>query len=354
MSDTIKATRYVGLRQVVVENVPKPQLEEKTDALVRVVRTCVCGSDLWWYREDNPEGAPHTCGHEAIGVVEEVASEVTDIHVGDFVIVPFAASCGKCPVCKAGFTGSCAHVVYFGSSSGLGCQSEYIRVPWADGTLVVIPQGEYTEEQLASFLTLSDVMSTGYHAAYTAEVKEGDTVVVIGDGAVGLSGVLAAKMMGAKSIIAMSRHEDRQKLAREFGATDIIAERGEEAVAKVRELTGGYGADAVLECVGSELSLDTAYQVARNGAIIGRVGVPHGVPESAASAWGRNIGLRGGPASVNFYDKKEGLLQAVLDGTINPGVVFTSSYTLDEIPQAYRDMDERKTTKAYIKVSELA
>ena len=224
-----------------------PRIEKPTDAILRLAASCVCGSDLWFYRDGSKE--PNTqAGHEAIGVVEQIGDDVTVAKPGDFVIVPFPFSCGKCPVCKAGFESSCPHGGYFGDE-GLGCQAEYLRVPEADGTLVVVPGDakSFSDEMLASLLTLSDVMSTGYHAAASAEIKPGDTAGVFGDGAVGLCGVLSAKLMGATRIISMSRHADRQRIAREFGATDFVEERGDEAVAKVLEMTDGYGADAALE-----------------------------------------------------------------------------------------------------------
>ncbi|MDO4909932.1 MAG: alcohol dehydrogenase catalytic domain-containing protein [Corynebacterium sp.] len=349
----MRAARLTGQHTVTVQDVPKPELQADTDVIMRVVRTCVCGSDLWFYRDELPAGINAPCGHEAIGVIESAGSAVKDFKVGDFVITPFTYSCGECPVCKAGFTGSCPHGSYFGGAEGEACQAEFVRIPLADGTLVHIPEGKYTEEQLASFLALSDVMATGYHAAFSAEVKEGDTVVVIGDGAVGLSAVLGAKLMGAGRIIAMSRHEDRQKIALEFGATDIIAERGAEGEAKVLEMTGGYGADAVLECVGTQQAIDTATKVIRAGGIIGRVGAPHTDGSEFGSIWFRNVGVRGGMASVRYYDLHKGLVEMVAKGEINPGLVFTNTYSLEEIPQAYADMHERKAIKAYVKVSEI-
>ena len=324
----MKAAIYKGIKQMACEERPKPTIIDDGDAIIRVVRACVCGSDLWFYR-DGREADTQT-GHEAIGVVESVGDDVTIAKPGDFVIVPFPYSCGKCPVCKAGFESSCPHGGYFGSGDGMGCQAEYLRVPEADGTLVVVPADaeDLSDEMLASLLTLSDVMSTGYHAAASAEVKPGDTAVVFGDGAVGLCAVLSAKLMGASRIISMSRHADRQGIARKFGATDFVEERGDEAVAKVLEMTDGYGADAVLECVGSALSNDTP------------------------GLFYRNVGLRGGPAPVRTYDMQR-LLKEVLDGTINPGIVYTSEYTLDDIQEAYAAMDERRTVKSLLRISEV-
>ena len=348
----MKAAIYKGIKQMACEERPKPTIIDDGDAIIRVVRACVCGSDLWFYR-DGREADTQT-GHEAIGVVESVGDDVTIAKPGDFVIVPFPYSCGKCPVCKAGFESSCPHGGYFGSGDGMGCQAEYLRVPEADGTLVVVPADaeDLSYEMLASLLTLSDVMSTGYHAAASAEVKPGDTAVVFGDGAVGLCAVLSAKLMGASRIISMSRHADRQGIARKFGATDFVEERGDEAVAKVLEMTDGYGADAVLECVGSALSNDTAMKVARAGAVVGRVGLPHDVEVDIPSLFYRNVGLRGGPAPVRTYDMQR-LLKEVLDGTINPGIVYTSEYTLDDIQEAYAAMDERRTVKSLLRISEV-
>ena len=348
----MKAAIYKGIKQMACEERPKPTIIDDGDAIIRVVRACVCGSDLWFYR-DGREADTQT-GHEAIGVVESVGDDVTIAKPGDFVIVPFPYSCGKCPVCKAGFESSCPHGGYFGSGDGMGCQAEYLRVPEADGTLVVVPADaeDLSDEMLASLLTLSDVMSTGYHAAASAEVKPGDTAVVFGDGAVGLCAVLSAKLMGARRIISMSRHADRRGSARKFGATDFGEERGDEAVAKVLEMTDGYGADAVLECVGSALSNDTAMKVARAGAVVGRVGLPHDVEVDIPGLFYRNVGLRGGPAPVRTYDMQR-LLKEVLDGTINPGIVYTSEYTLDDIQEAYAAMDERRTVKSLLRISEV-
>ncbi|NEG88869.1 zinc-dependent alcohol dehydrogenase family protein [Bifidobacterium aerophilum] len=346
MSATMKAAMFVEPGRMAVEEVPKARIEADTDAVVRVVRACVCGSDLWYFRglSDHPHHAQ--IGHESIGVVEEVGSAVASVKPGDFVVLPFPYSCGACPVCKAGFESVCPHGGYFGAS-----QAEYVRVPEADGTVVVVPGSpeDYDDATLASLLTIADVMSTGYHAAVSAEVKPGDTAVVMGDGAVGLCGVLSAHMLGASRIIAMSRHEDRAAVAREFGATDIVAERDQAAIDKVLEMTGGYGADAVLECVGSKQSFDTAIGLIRRGGVIGRVGLPHDVEISAQGTFYGNIGIKGGPAPVRHYDLESGLLDAVLKHEINPGRVFTGEYDLDHIQDAYEAMDQRKVIKSLIR-----
>ena len=347
MIEMMKAAIFVEPGKMTVEEVPKATLRQDDDIVIRVVRTCVCGSDLWFFRGLSGQAAHSQVGHESIGVVEEVGAAVESVKPGDFVVVPFPYSCGKCPVCKAGFESMCPHGGYFSA-----CQAEYLRVPEADGTVVKVPGSseDYDDATLASLLTISDVMSTGYHAAASADVKPGDTAVVMGDGAVGLCGVIAAKMRGATRVIAMSRHEDRAALAREFGATDIVPERDQAAVDKVLGMTGGYGADAVLECVGSKQSFDTAIGLIRRGGVIGRVGLPHDVVISAEGTFYGNIGIKGGPAPVRHYDLDAGLLDAVLEGRINPGRVFTAEYDLDHIQDAYEAMDQRKVIKALIRL----
>jgi alcohol dehydrogenase len=349
----MKAAYFKGKNEIEVREVDKPIVQGQTDAIVRVVYACVCGSDLWYYRgiAEHPEGS---IGHEFIGVVEEVGSDVKNLKQGDFVIAPFAYSDNTCPHCQAGFQTACTHGGFFGSGEpGDGGQAEFVRVPQADGTLVTVPNAEtLSEDVLASLLSLSDVMSTGYHAAVSADVKDGDTVAVVGDGAVGLSGVLSAKMLGAKRIIVLgSTHENRHELARKWGATDIITERGEDAVKALMGLTNEVGADAVLECVGTKDANDTAFAIARPGAIVGRVGVPHEVQINAEGTFFRNVGMRGGPAPVRAYLPE--LLDAVLKGDINPGEVFDLKTGLDDIAEAYAAMDERRAIKSLLKVSEL-
>ncbi|WEV74657.1 zinc-dependent alcohol dehydrogenase family protein [Bifidobacterium sp. ESL0798] len=346
----MKAGMFVKPGEVSVTDAPMPIIEKPTDAVIRVLRACVCGSDLWWYRGISKREQGSLIGHEAIGVVEEVGSEVTHVRPGDFVIVPFTHGCGKCAACRAGFDGDCMNQEPGGNA---GYQGEYLRFTNADWALVRIPgrPSDYSDEMLNSLLTLSDVMATGYHAAASAEVKPGDTAVVIGDGAVGLCGVIAAKLRGATRVIAMSRHEDRAALAREFGATDIVPERGQEAVKRVMDMTDGDGADSVLECVGTQESTVTALQVARPGAVVGRVGVPQSGEIDTTKLFWNNIGLRGGIASVTTYDK-EILLKAVLDGRIEPGRVFTKCFDLDHLQQAYEAMDQREAVKSLIIVNE--
>ncbi len=348
----MRAAIFNGPGTITIEERPKPVIAEPTDAVVRVVLACVCGSDLWFYRgiSDHAHGA---VGHEFVGIVDAIGDDVTDVAVGDLVISPFAWSDGVCKNCEAGFHTACIHGGFFGQGAdGDGGQAEYVRVPHADGTLVTVPGSGFSDETMASFLALTDVMGTGYHAAISAAVQPGATVAVVGDGAVGLCGVLASRMLGAERIIVLgSTHTDRHTLAREWGATDVIDVRGDDAIKAVLELTDGYGADAVLECVGSADSATTAFAVARPGAIVGRVGVPHDVGIDAEGTFYRNVGMRGGPAPARHY--LPDLLTAVLDGTINPGKVFDLTTDLDHIADAYAAMDERRAIKALVKVSEL-
>ncbi|GAF40107.1 alcohol dehydrogenase [Agrilactobacillus composti DSM 18527 = JCM 14202] len=346
----MKAAVFIEPGKVEVKELAKPTLEKPTDAIIRIVRASVCGSDLWWFRGISHRDANTTVGHEAIGIIEAVGSEVTAVKPGDFVIAPFTHGCGHCAACLAGFDGDCLN-----QEPGIngGYQGQYLRFPNANWALIKIPghPSDYSDAVLNSLVTLADVMATGYHAAASAEVKSGDTVVVMGDGAVGLCGVIAAKLRGAKRIIAMSRHADRQALAKEFGATDIVAERGQAAVDKVKALTDGVGVDAVLECVGTAQSVDTAVQVGRPGAIVGRVGVPQKAEMNTNQLFWQNIGLRGGVASVTTYDKTV-LLKAVLTGQINPGKVFTQRFDLDHIQDAYDAMDQRLAIKSLVVISD--
>ena len=342
----MKSAVYTKAGQVDLAEIDRPKIEAADDAIIRIVRTCVCGSDLWSYRNPEIEEGHSNSGHEAIGIVEEVGEDITTVKPGDFVIAPFTHGCGECDACRAGYDGTCDR--HIGTNWSGGVQAEYIRFHFANWALVKIPgqPSDYSEGMLKSLLTLADVMPTGYHAARVANVQKGDKVVVIGDGAVGQCAVIAAKMCGASQIIIMSRHKDRQQMALKSGATAVVAERGEEGIAKVREILGG-GADAALECVGTEVAVDQALGVLHNGGRMGFVGVPHYENRAIGSTFGQNTTIGGGPASVTTYDKQV-LLKAVLDGDINPGCVFTTSYKLDEIDQAYKDMDERKSIKAMI------
>ena len=343
----MRATLMYGAGDVRVENVPDSTLRQPTDALIRVTRACVCGSDLWPYKDLAPTPAGRRMGHEAIGVVEAVGREVRRIRVGDFVIMPFAYSDGSCEFCQDKLQTACVHGGFFGTGEADGAQAEALRVPLADGTLYKVPVP--TDEALMGpLLTLSDVMGTGHHAAVTARVRRGKAAAVVGDGAVGLCGVIAAKRLGAEQIILLGRHSDRIALAREFGATDIVSERGDEAVARVRELTGGLGAHSVLECVGSEQAMRTALRVVRAGGAIGRVGVPHyqAIPSAEASFYS-NVTIGGGPAPVRAYIDE--LLADVLEGRIHPGRVFDREIRLESVPDGYRAMDQRESIKVMVR-----
>ena len=334
-----------GAGDVRVENVPDARIAAPTDALVRVTRACICGSDLWPYQQMPSSETGSRMGHEFIGVVEEVGADVRSVKKGDMVIAPFAISDGTCAFCREGLQTSCLHGEWWGGEND-GGQGEAVRVPHADGTLVPIPIGP-DHALMPSLLTLSDVMGTGHHAALAARVAPGKTVAVVGDGAVGLCGVIAARRLGAERIIMLGRHPDRVALAREFGATDVVSERGKAAVRHVRELTGGDGAHAVLECVGHGQSMETAVKIARPGGAVGRVGLPQDetIPAAEASFY-RNVTIAGGPAPVRAY--MEELLPDVLEGRINPGRVFDRLITLDEVPDGYRAMNEREAIKVMI------
>jgi threonine dehydrogenase-like Zn-dependent dehydrogenase len=324
-----------------------PVVADPSDAVVRVVLACVCGSDLWYYRGESPF-EPGPIGHEFIGVVEDVGTDVRNVAKGDLVISPFAISDGTCPHCRHGITTACAHGGFFPAMNGDGGQGEAVRVPLADGTLVPVPGSGHSDELLRSMLALSDVMGTGHHAAVCAGVKPGNVVAVVGDGAVGLCAVLAAKRLGAERIIAMSRHHDRQELARTFGATDVVAERGDEAIEKVKEMTGGIGVDAALECVGTGQAMNTALGIARPGSTVGYVGVPHGVELPIDTMFYRNVGVQGGPAPARAY--LPALLDDVLHGRIEPGRVLDYATDLDGIAEAYAAMDERRAIKSLVRV----
>jgi threonine dehydrogenase-like Zn-dependent dehydrogenase len=343
----MRAAIFNGPGAVEAGERPDPVIQEPTDAVVRVVLGCVCGSDLWYYRGASPHAAG-SIGHEFIGVIEQVGAEVRGVREGDLVVAPFIYSDMSCPHCLNGSTISCPPGGNFGDGYIDGGQGEAVRVPLAGSTLVPVPGSGHPDAVLKSLLALSDVMSTGHHAAVVAGVKKGDTVVVVGDGAVGLCAVLAARRLGAGRIIALSRHADRQKIAREFGATDIIEARGEEASQAVLDLTGGTGADAALECVGTEQAIATAFAAARPGSTVGIVGVPHGqVP--FAETFFRNTGWRGGPAPARLYIPE--LLGDVLDGVIDPGRVLDYETDLDHIADAYQAMNERRAVKSLVRVA---
>jgi len=329
-----------GPRDVRYEDRAEPKIVRSTDAIIRLSATCVCGSDLWPYRGFNPAAEPSPMGHEYCGIVEEVGREVTSVKPGQFVIGSFFASDNSCPICKAGYQSSCQHAEFVG-----GAQAPLLRVPLADGTLVATP-GAPSTDMIPSLLATSDVFGTGWFAADAANVKPGMTVAVVGDGAVGLLGVLSAKQMGAERIVAMSRHEARQKLAREFGATDIVTERGEEGVARIKDLTNGIGADAVLECVGTQESMKQAIGSARKGGYVSYVGVPHGVQLEGQELFFAHVHLHGGPAPVRRFLPK--LIDLVLNGKVDPGKVFDLALPLDQVAEGYRAMDERRAIKTLL------
>lgn len=337
----MRATTIHAPGDIRFEDVPDPRIEEPTDAIVKVVAGCICGSDLWPYRGENDVTAGATIGHECVGVVEEIGSAVTQARVGDFVIVPFCHCDNTCAHCRAGVQSACTNLGFTQSGQG-----EYARVTQADGSLVAVPGGMPDQHLVPSLLALSDVMATGWHAAVAAGVRPGHTVVVVGDGAVGLSGVLAASQMGAERVIAMSRHEPRQEIARAFGATDVVAERGEEGEARIDDLTDGIGADAVLECVGTDGAMRTAFTVARPGSTVGFVGVPHGVELPVRRMFQKNVGLAGGMAPVRRY--LPDLLERVLSGAIDPGKVFDLTLPMAEAAEGYRAMDERRAIKVLL------
>jgi threonine dehydrogenase-like Zn-dependent dehydrogenase len=342
----MRATLLYGAQDVRVENVPDAEIVEPTDAVITVTNACICGSDLWPYKSMEPSEVGRPIGHEAVGVVEAVGADVRTLKIGDVVVMPFAYSDGSCVFCHEGLHTSCLHGGFFGNADVGGAQAEAQRVPQADGTLFVLPVGK-DDALMPSLLTLSDVMGTGHHAAVAARVGPGMTVAVVGDGAVGLCGVIAAKRLGAEQIIIMGRHADRITLAKEFGATDVVSERGAEAVERVKKLTGGYGVHAVLECVGLDQSMETAIGIARPGGAVGRVGVPQDEAMPASlPAFFNNVTIAGGPAPARAYIEE--LLPDVLEGRIEPGRVFDRTVPLDEVPDGYRAMDEREAIKVMV------
>ncbi|MFE7035427.1 zinc-dependent alcohol dehydrogenase family protein [Streptomyces sp. NPDC057621] len=332
-----------------VEDVPDPVVRQPGDAVVRVLRSCVCGSDLWAYRGESARTPGQRIGHEFLGIVEETGAEVGTVRRGDLVVAPFMWSDGVCDYCREGLTTSCEHGGFWGSVGSDGGQGEAVRVPYADGTLVALPAEAASDDRLlAALLTLSDVMGTGHHAALGAGARPGATVAVVGDGAVGLCAVLAARRLGAERIIALGRHETRTDLARRFGATDVVAERGDAAVEAVRALTRGQGAHAVVEAVGTEQSMSTAVNITRDGGAIGFVGVPHGSGTGLdlSVMFDRNIALRGGVAPVRAYIPE--LLPDVLDGTVDPSPVFDLTVPLEGVPDGYKAMDGRTALKVMV------
>ena len=343
----MRATVMFGAGDVRIENVPDARLIEPTDALVIVTRAAICGSDLWPYKTMDHSETGRRMGHEFIGVVEAVGADVRYVKVGDVVVAPFLYSDGTCVFCREGLNTSCLHGGQWGLDRVDGGQGEAVRVPQADGTLVVLPVGA-DDALMPSLLTLSDVMATGHHAAVAAKVGPGRTAAVVGDGAVGLCGVIAARRLGAEQIILLGRHPDRIALARAFGATDVVSERGDEAVERVRELTDGFGAHSVLECVGYEQSMVTALSIARPGGAVGRVGVPQeqSIPEAVPTFF-NNVTVSGGVAPARAYIEE--LLPDVLEGRIEPGRVFDRVVRLDGVPDGYRAMNDREAIKAMVR-----
>ena len=326
---------------VQVEDRDLPVLVEPTDAIIRISASCICGSDLWPYRGAEPVDH-QPMGHEYVGVVSEIGSEVNNIKVGDFVVGSFFASDNTCEICRAGYQSRCVHAQPIGQ---IGTQAEYARIPLADGTLVATP-GQPDPELIPSLLAASDVLGTGWFAAVAAEAGPGKTVAVVGDGAVGLLGILAAKQLGAERIIAMSRHADRQALALRFGATDIVEERGDEGVARIKELTGGLGAHSTIEAVGTQESMTQAIRATRPGGHVGYVGVSHDVSLDGLELFFSGIHLHGGPAPVRRFLPE--LIQLIWDRTIDPGVVFDLTLPLERAAEGYRAMDERLATKVLL------
>lgn len=346
----MRATVIQAPHDIRVEEVPDPAIQRSTDAIVRVLRACICGSDLWAYRGESARQPGQRIGHEFLGVIEETGDSVTGFRAGDLVVAPFVWSDGTCEYCAEGLQTSCPQGGFWGSVGSDGGQGEAVRVPFADGTLVKLPAAAVSDDRLlTALLALSDVLGTGHHAAVGAGVRPGATVAVVGDGAVGLCGVLAARRLGAERIIALGRHTARTDIARTFGATDVVAERGDAAVDAVRELTAGQGAHAVIEAVGTEQSMRTAVGITRDGGAIGYVGVPHGSGTGLdlGEMFDRNIALRGGVAPVRAYIPE--LLPDVLDGTVDPSPVFDLTVGLDGVPGGYKAMDGRTALKVLIK-----
>jgi threonine dehydrogenase-like Zn-dependent dehydrogenase len=338
----MRGTVLYGPRDIRFEDREDLKIIEPTDAVLRLAATCVCGSDLWPYRGVQPIDGPTPMGHEYCGFVEEVGSAVKSVKPGQFVVGSFATSDNTCANCRYGYQSSCVHREFM-----LRAQAPFLRVPLADGTLAPTPGGAPADRLIPSLLAASDVLGTGWFAADAANVKPGGTVVVVGDGAVGLLGVLSAKLMGAERIIAMSRHETRQKLAREFGATDIVTERGAEGVARIIDLTNGVRADSVLECVGSQESMMQAIESCRAGGYVSYVGVPHNVELKGQQLFFTHVHLHGGPAPVRRYLPE--LIDLILNGKINPGKVFDRTLPLDQVAEGYRAMDERRAIKALLR-----
>jgi threonine dehydrogenase-like Zn-dependent dehydrogenase len=343
----MKAAIFLGKGKIEVQDVPDPAIQNPGDAIVKVTYTCICGSDLWWYRGLLPrENGP--IGHEFMGIVEEIGEGVKNVNVGDLVVAPFLISDGTCPECQVGITSSCRNVQRWGSEGNDAGQGEKVRVPLADGTLFVIPRNDKTGQIMPALLPLSDVLCTGHHAAICAEVGNGSTVLVIGDGAVGLCAVAASKRLGASRIFLGSTHPDRAEVGKKFGATDVIEARGEEAIQQVKVKTDNLGVDCVLECVGTAESWETAFGAVRDGGNIGAVGLPYEIPDIPISKifW-RNIGIKGGPAPAAHYIPE--LMPDVISGKLNVSAVFTMTVSLSDIAKGYEAMDQRRAIKVLVR-----
>jgi threonine dehydrogenase-like Zn-dependent dehydrogenase len=343
----MKATVMYGAGDVRVEHVPDPKIKQPTDVILRVTRACICGSDLWPYKDMKPDPRGRRMGHEFIGIVEDVGKNVRTVKKGDLAVAPFAWSDGTCEFCREGLQTSCVHGGFWGGAELDGGQGEAVRVPLADGTLVKLPVDK-DDAFMPGLLTLSDVMGTGHHGALCARVGPGKSVAILGDGAVGLCAVIASKRLGAEQIIIMGRHPDRITLAKEFGATDVVSERGEEAIAKVKQLTKGFGAHSVVEGVGSKQSMETAMAIVRPGGAVGRLGVPHYdfIPRTAETFY-QNVIIAGGPAPARAYIEE--LMPDVLEGRINPGKVFDRTIGIDQVPEGYKAMNDREAIKVMIR-----
>jgi threonine dehydrogenase-like Zn-dependent dehydrogenase len=343
----MRATIMPRAHEVRIDNLPDATIQQPTDAVIRITRACICGSDLWPYN-GGPNVEGQRMGHEAIGVVVDVGSEVRTIRRGQVVIMPFVNSDGSCLFCDEGLQSACVHRGFFGNGGDLdGAQAEALRIPMADGTLYPLDIAE-DDSLMPSLLTLSDVLGTGHHAAVTSRVRRGGTVAVVGDGAVGLCGVIAAKRLGAEQIMLMGRHDQRVELGRRFGATDVVSERGEEGIERVRTLTGGLGVQSVLECVGTEQAMTTSMAIVRAGGAIGRVGVPHyEAINGAQPMFYNNVTVAGGPAPTRAYIEE--LLPDILEGRIEPGLVFDRTVDLDGVPDGYRAMNDREALKVLIR-----
>jgi threonine dehydrogenase-like Zn-dependent dehydrogenase len=344
----MRAAIFQGPGQIEVQEVPDPVIQNPDEAIVKVTYCCICGSDLWMYRGLEPYEAGNRIGHEFMGIVETVGDRVKHLNVGDLVVAPFTASDGTCPECRAGMTTACRNRLDWGKHGYDAGQGQKVRVPMADGTLFVIPKGKATEQMMPALLSLSDVLCTGHHSAVCAEVGENLTVAVVGDGAVGLCAVAASKRLGASRTFLISTHEDRAALGRQFGATDIVAARGEEAVRQIRAKTNDLGVDGALECVGTAESWDTVFGVVRAGGNIGSVGWPHGVPDIPVSKiFSRNIGVKGSSAPAAHYIPE--LMPDVLSGKLDVSAIFTKTIPLSEIAEGYKAMDERSEIKVLVR-----